>query len=258
MVKSIEAVSRAMTVLTRLREVSPLSLAELQASTGINKATLLRILKTLGESGWVYKSLGDNRYRLSPAATAGIPQPTREVQLAEASAPILEALQETLRWPSDIAVRDGNAMHLIETTRNRTTFTLNRHLIGFRPAMLYSGVGRCYLSFCPDEERKEILTSLRTNNDREGKLARDAIWINQLIEKTRQQGFGEREAAYYGAVGATGVEIEAIAVPIIKNNHLLGCLTAAWPKGAESRTTVIELFLPRLNASAKEIAERVG
>lgn len=73
MVKSIESLARGLQVVDAIRQHAPASLATLHQSTGISKATLLRILKTLQEAGWVYRALGDATYRLSFSLNRQVP-----------------------------------------------------------------------------------------------------------------------------------------------------------------------------------------
>jgi IclR family mhp operon transcriptional activator len=257
MVKSIEALARGIQVLDELRDKSPMSLADLHRTTNINKATLLRILKTLQESGWIYRSLGDSQYRLSYSL-----QQIKEVQeqslaLAELASPIIKDLQRDLQWPSDIAVRDNLTMKVVESSRPQATFILNREQIGIKPAMLFSAVGRAYLAFCSKEEREEIIKGLKAAGGKEGRLAHDFVWLEQLLRKTKEQGFAEREANYWGISSTDGRRVEAIAVPIIHKDKVIACLTVVWPEGNVETSNIRTLFLPRLQSAAKQISGRL-
>lgn len=252
MVKSVDSISRAMLVLSELKNRGTLSLSELQKATDINKATLLRILQTQVESGWVIKSLGDLRYRLSSQVSEVHESSIADTRIIEAAGPILKSLHDEFHWPSDIAVKDGTAMRLIESTRPLTVFTLNRELIGFKAAMLFSGVGRCYLAFCDPKERADILEKLRKTNSKESRSARDNAWVSALIKKTREQGFGERFQGYFGD---NSLPIEAIAVPIFVDTKVIACLTMAWPTGAVNNDRIQNKILPKLNHCAANIAK---
>ena len=255
MVKSIEALARGIQVLDKLRDKSPMTLANLHHETGISKATLLRILKTLQEAGWVYRSLGDSQYRLSYSL-----QHVKEIQkpsvaLAELASPIIKDLQRDLQWPSDIAVRDNLTMRVVESSRPQATFILNREQIGIKPAMLFSALGRAYLAFCSKAEQDEIIKGIKATGGKEGRLAHDAVWLEQLLKKTKAQGFGEREANYWGVGSTDGRRIEAIAVPIIHQDKVIASLTVAWPEGNVEASKVRSLFLPRLQLAAKQISD---
>ncbi|MBV0934263.1 helix-turn-helix domain-containing protein [Marinobacterium weihaiense] len=108
MVKSIESLARGLRVVEAIRHHAPVSLSLLHQQTGISKATLLRILRTLQEAGWVYRALGDSRYRLSFTVSQQMPEQAPGEQLAELAAPAVpvfkgDEVQATLAlsWPQD-------------------------------------------------------------------------------------------------------------------------------------------------------------
>lgn len=254
MVKSIEALARGMRVIDEMSQKSPVTLSELHHATGISKATLLRILKTLEEAGWVFRSLGEARYRLS-YTVSGLSIANDPVQvLGELAAPILNELQAKVRWPVDIAVRDGLSMLIVETTRPMAAFILNRKVMGYRPPFLFSGLGRAYLAFCPEEERREILEGLRARGGREGKLARDQAWLRQVLERTRQQGYGQREPAYFGVGTTENRQIEAIALPVINHERVVATVSIAWPQGSVSAEMLANEIHPAAQAAVQRLA----
>lgn len=257
MVKSIEALARGIQVLDELRNKSPMSLADLHRDTSISKATLLRILRTLQEAGWVYRSLGDSQYRLSYSLQQVSEVQEQSVALAELASSIIKELQRDLQWPSDIAVRDNLTMKVVESSRPQATFILNREQIGIKPAMLFSAVGRVYLAFCSKEEREEIIKGLKAAGGKEGRLAHDSVWLEKLLIKTKEQGFGEREANYWGIGSTDGRCVEAIAVPIMHKEKVIASLTVVWPEGNLEASKIRTFFLPRLQIAAKQISERL-
>jgi len=263
-VKSIDAVSRAMQVLDVLRDNPTVSLAKLHQETEISKATLLRILKTLQESGWVFRSLNDASYRLS-FNIGNLGQQHTDVNpletLGELAAPIIQQIESKLRWPSDVAVRDGLSMLVVESTRSQAGFVLNRDVMGIRPHFLFSGIGRAYLAFCPEEERREIIAALKAGSSKEAKLARDQVWLKNMLDQTRAQGFGVREPAFYGVRTPAGAQIEAIAVPVFSRDNeaskVVATLSVAWPKGNVGWDIVTDTFYPCLRKAADQLADSI-
>ncbi|MBR9829926.1 MAG: helix-turn-helix domain-containing protein [Oceanospirillales bacterium] len=257
MVKSIESLARGLHVVEAIRLHAPASLALLHQHTGFSKATLLRILKTLQEAGWVYRALGDSRYRLSFTASRKMPENDPGEQLAELAAPIIQELQSRLRWPVDIAMRDELAMKIVETTRLHSVFILNRQVMGYRPPFLFSGNGRAYLAFCPEEERRSIIAGLKAGKGKEGRLACDSVWLQQLLDVTRHQGYGVRESSYFGVGTTEGEQVEAIAVPVFQGESVRATLALSWPQGAISQPELHQHYYPLLRAAADRLAEQL-
>lgn len=257
MSKTIESLARGIEVVEALREHSPASLAELHRCTGINKATLLRILHTLQGVGWVYRSLGDSRYRLSFTLTNQMILTDEALQLAELAAPVLHTVYQNHGWPIDIAIREGSVIRIVETTRSLAAFILNRQLMTYTPPFLFSAHGRAYLAFCSDEERREIVALLRAKNDREGRLVRDTPWLSGLLEQTRKRGYGVRESAYFGTTSPSGQLVDAIAVPLLDGGNILGTMSMAWPHKAVGEQEMEGVIYPVLCAAAEQLVGRV-
>jgi len=75
-VKSIDALRRGLEVMLAIQRSSAATLSELSRQTGLSKATLLRILKTLQQAGWVERNELEKRY--VPTSAAGAPGPLVE------------------------------------------------------------------------------------------------------------------------------------------------------------------------------------
>lgn len=69
-------------------------------------------------------------------------------------------LQRRLPWPTDLAVRDGTTMLIVDTHPLINGLAANYQGLGFRPGMLVSSLGRCHLAFCPDDERCALVAKL--------------------------------------------------------------------------------------------------
>ena len=107
-VKSIDALRRGLEVLVAIERSAAVSLADLHRQTDIPKATLLRVLRTLQEAGWVERNELEGRYiRTSSPGESGQLAEWR-ARLSSLAAPPREWLQKRVPWPADLAVRDGS------------------------------------------------------------------------------------------------------------------------------------------------------
>ncbi|MGE0805039.1 MAG: helix-turn-helix domain-containing protein, partial [Burkholderiaceae bacterium] len=215
-VKSIEALRRGIEVLEAIRAGGGLSLHALHGRTALPKATLLRILRTLEESGVVQRRIADGFY-LPRADTLAPPAARREhLRLTELAAPHLRALRRQLPWPSDIAVRDGAHMLVLESNRPLSGLSVNRQVVGFRPHMLLSAMGRAYFAFCPADERAALLRELAREAEQAPALAallRPAA-VERLLADARRRGYGLRDPVHRGPDADMAERFCAIAVPI--------------------------------------------
>ena len=257
-VKSIRALERGLTVLRHLDESGGSSLHELHVVTGLSKATLLRILKTLEEQAWVHCAMGEQLYRLGTNVRAVGSRLGREQEIAELATPILERLCSRIAWPSDIAIFNGSTMEIMETTRSKSPFLVNREVMRIRPRMLWSALGRVYLAYCPDAERDAILASLRRASHHDDRAAQNRAWVTRLLAETRAQGYGTREPGYWVNPVDLDFDMTAIAVPVMVGAQVVACININWIADALPLEEGVRSYLQPLNAAAGDLARRLS
>jgi IclR family transcriptional regulator, mhp operon transcriptional activator len=258
-VKTIRSLDRGLEVLRLLSQSHPMGLTELQRQVSLPKATLCRILRTLQSQGYVWQGIGDSRYRASYSLRAmgeALGPPDR---IAEVAGPILDKLCAKVLWPSDLSVRNGLCMQLVETSRSHSYFLLNRLQIGFRINMLLSAPGRAYLAHCPDEERDEILSMLRAEKDPGHYLAYSPGQIKRILKETRERGYGSRERTWGGHYNEPKAKfndrLTAIAVPILGRSKVLGCINIVWFERLFRQEEMARRHLGDLTKAAQAIAK---
>jgi IclR family mhp operon transcriptional activator len=254
-VKSVDALRRGLLVMHAIKQSSAVTLAELHLQTGIPKASLLRILKTLIESGWVVRNELERRFM--PAASPGDSGPHSHwrSRLSALAAPVRTSLERRIPWPTDLAVRDGTSMLILDAHRPINGIAVNYRVLGFRPSMLVSSLGRCYLTFCPDEERRSLLALLaRTSAIAQNRnlLREDAI--QRLIATGRTQGYCSRDPSELGSESPE--RFGAIAVPVFAGDELLGSLSCAWLPKVTDKSIIVTQCLGALRDAAQLIGER--
>jgi IclR family transcriptional regulator, mhp operon transcriptional activator len=248
--KRVEALARGLDVLKVLHARPGASLHELHGATGLAKATLLRSLRTLEARGFVSRRLADGGYLPVPIASSAPPDP-----IAEAAAPALEALSRAIPWPTDLGVRDGSSMLVLESNRRLSSIRVNRQVLGARPHMLWSAMGRAYLAFCPEAEREEILAALRASSAPEDRAARNVRSIHALLEQTRARGYGVRDPRYGVLDLGLARQVSAIAVPVRRGARVLACLNCVWLIHVVDERTVVERHLAALRSAAHEVGD---
>lgn len=260
-VKTIAALDKGLTVLDVVRETEGVSLHDLHLRTGLPKATLLRLLVTLERRQLVWRRIADGFFCPGSAGKAVTPASGPIDRLAQCAASELDRLQQAILWPSDLAVRRGNAMMLCETNRSQSYFMIRRDRIGFRVNMLRSAVGRAYLAFCPDKERERIVAALRRSTRPGDAVASDSAALDAVLQRTRRMGFGVRDETFGSDYDKPRAEqddrLEAIAVPIMSGGAVLGCITIVWIQGVRTVAQMAAQHLDALHRTANEISVRM-
>ena len=247
-----------MQVLDVLSSTSVSSLQDLHAATGIAKPTLLRILATLDKAGVVSRRLADGRYRMSAFARVAR-KSDRHDRVAEAAAPVLDALCHRVLWPSDLMVPAGDHMERRETSQAYSPFfpqRTQRNRVGQPVGWLLTGVGRAYLAFCPDRERVRILEGLQESDKPEDRLAREPKRLERVFDETRRRGYGTRDPAFIGGSYGnplTDDGLAAIAVPVVGKTRVHGSVNILWIRAAFNVEEFAAHHLDDLQAAAREI-----
>jgi IclR family transcriptional regulator, mhp operon transcriptional activator len=261
-VKTIDALERGLITLKTLQDMQAASLHDLHLRTGIPKATLLRILLTLERQGMIWQRLADGLFRPSYTLRERARHLDRVDHLIECAAPELEHLQDSILWPSDLAVRRGTTMALCESNRTRSYFVVNRDKLGYEINMLRSAVGRAYLAYCPDEEREAILAALRQGKRPGDEMAGNRRYVAQVLRETRSLGYGVRERTFGGAYdksrSAYDDGLSAIAVPIAaEDGSVAGCINIVWIERLFKVEEMAARHLKGLREAAGRIAARI-
>ncbi|WP_416139319.1 helix-turn-helix domain-containing protein [Halomonas sp. HK25] len=255
MTQRIRALARGLQVVSAISGAeTPLALVDLHRRTGIDKATLLRILATLEDEGWVYRGMSDQRYRLTCRIQALGESLDVDDSIAEIATPVLDALQKELIWPSDISVYDGEGMVIIETSRRRSPLIPNRELLGYHPSMLLSGIGRVYLAYSDARRREQILERIRRRGGHEAELASDRHYVENLVATVLEAGYALRDPVL-GHFEAEE-EVMGMAVPILAHGEIQASLSLVWLPALQAPDTAIPRFHRRLRQAAEALSTR--
>ncbi len=258
-VKTVRALERGLQVFRALDNDEGCSLQHLHTQTGMAKPTLLRLLLTLEQQGFVWRAMGDGLYRRKLVVTEAAPGSARQRELGEIAGPYLERLQRKAIWPSDLLVVRNNRLIAAETSRKRSGLALDFYPIGFRVDFFLSAPGRAYLAWCSDTERERILAFHRRHPPA---IPRSLTVMNSelpaILERTRHQGYGARDPQFGGSqkpMSEFDDGLDAIAVPVLQGQRVLACINLVWMRKYRLRSKIVRDHLADLKATAAEIGE---
>lgn len=242
-VRSIASLGRGLEVLALVANHHGLVLHELHVASGIPKASLLRILRTLLEQGLVRKRAGDGAYLSSMVSPAHAQTRADPVDLSRAFPQLLQELRHRLPWPSDIAVPSGVKMRVVDSNRTAYGRVWRPSVIGEEVDMLESAMGRAYLASIPADACRLLVDRILAGSQAR---ARRREAIEHEIALTRRRGFGLRDVRYAGPDADHGRQLCAIAVPILRGSAAVACVSCVWDLRTTSRVEVLELALAHL------------
>ncbi|MBL8471050.1 MAG: helix-turn-helix domain-containing protein [Rhodocyclaceae bacterium] len=256
--KTIRSLERGLEVLALFDEPRSYGLAEIHQRTGIAKATLLRILLTLEQKKLVWRAIADGAYRRTRGVVPRNLTEERCFRTGELAAPFLERLQKKAIWPSDLLVYRDYKLELVESSRRRSNLGIQLYRVGYRVDLFLSAPGRAFLAFCSPERLTDILDDASRNppkNLRAQSVIRNEL--DQILEETRRLGYGGRDSLFGGSdldIRDYDDLLDAIAVPVIGKQGLIGCMNMVWPRKYRLRAKIVREFLPEMQQTAADIA----
>lgn len=261
-VKTIRALERGLDVLSVLQNSRAASLNDLHRSTGLDRATLTRIIATLEKQGLIWQRLADGAFLPSHMLHERNPSLSDEEHLVEVASPILEKLCKQVDWPSVLAVHRLDHMAVIETNSPKSYF---HHIplgpIGFRINILRSATGRAYIAFCSESERQAILERLKESREPGNFLSRRPPMVKQILSETRELGYGLRYPDFGGDYNSSRNLKDdgrsSIAVPVFVGEDVVAAVNLTWINKVTTVDKIVKRHLGRLQDAAMQIAQRL-
>jgi IclR family mhp operon transcriptional activator len=169
--------------------------------------------------------------------------------LRRLAAPHLKALSAQVVWPSDLFVRGKDHMLLVETSRKEGLLGTHGDLYGHPVDFELSAAGRCYLAFCPERERQQILARIKSTNPTK---------LMEVLETTRERGYARAHPDWHGQYGTADrsrVRHMGMSVPVIVQGRIRASLNLLWVSGPVSNSEIIRRHEAPLRATAKAISD---
>lgn len=256
--KQIRALDRGLMVIEALSHGGSLSLAQLREKTALDNATLLRIIATLIERGWVRQLLVEKKYELTHSLGKILGAQSRAHPIAELATPILLKLKEnSLGLPSDLCAIIGDGLfEVVESTRSRGPMAQQRTGLGLRPSLFRSAHGRTILTSLSAEKRARHIDAFLNRARKEDIAWHKTGHITAEINKAKADGYALREAEYWEPPFDETPEVGAVAVSIKNKTGIYGSVSLIW---LEDQFTIDDLkkagLVDQLKSAADTIAQ---
>ncbi|BAK65945.1 IclR family transcriptional regulator [Sphingobium sp. SYK-6] len=253
-VKTVRALERGLQVLSEIDRRKGANLHELHLALGLPKATLLRMVVTLGKHGHIWQRLADGAFLPS----ARLRPPSADIsaeEVAEVSSGHLARLSDQVAWPSAVAVPRADHVEIVET--NSPLIRLDAIMlgpVGVRLSYLHTATGRAYLGACQPDERAAIVRRLRPA---EGDSAGERL-LDDMLAGIRDRGYALREPFHpwpdrdWQAVRQDGRR--SMAVPVILGAFPVASINITWLQRRSDTATVVQRHLGALRRAAEGIA----
>lgn len=234
----IEPVRRSFAILEALSRQPHGTILELTAETGLPRPTVVRLLQTLIELGYVLRISRQLGYRLTDRVLS-LAQGIRFIdQLVDAAAPHMRRFTRQHGWPLYLGTISHRGITIRHSTAPESPLSFERIALQRRSPILTGALGRTWLAFSSGEVRRSILRDLGVRHD---------AALATAFARIRRDG-------YAFTVLPPSAKLQGIAVPIRKRGRVLGCITMRFTRSTMSEAAAGARFGPLLQSLAAAIA----
>jgi IclR family mhp operon transcriptional activator len=249
--EGVRALHRGLEILRGVNASGGIRAGALASLLKVPRPTVYRLLQTLEELGYVERSASNDLFRVTRKASSLGDGYDATVLVAKHAGPILFELGKRFVWPFDLTVYENAAMVIEETTHARSPLSIDHGMTGRRLPVLRTSSGRAYISFCPPEERQAILRHIRRIDEPEDRPYLVEKTIERLIRETVKRGFGVRDGSEFNPKTMT------LAVPIIRGESVLGCISVIWIRTALDLSEAESQFAEPMRDAAAAIVRNI-
>ncbi len=242
----VEAVHRAFEVLRAVNRLRIASINGIFEETGMPKPTIVRMLETLMAEGYVARDNMCGGYRVTSHVndlTTGYDGISR---LIEVSRPLAIDLTKRIKWPIGLGIIDGDAISIQFWTGTISPWAHTNTVLGLRPDLQTSAMGRAYLANCPPEELEKHLGRLRADPARAFGEAEERRF-RTLLRKARSDGYAARDPR------TKPYRTTTLAMPVHEGSMVRAAISISFFKTAVPLAEVAE----RIVAPLRETTEKI-
>jgi IclR family mhp operon transcriptional activator len=234
----IEPIRRAFTVLEALNRRRSTTLTVLAAETALPRPTLVRLLQTLIALGYASRVSREAGYRLTDQVL-NLAGGVRFIDhLVDAAIPHMSRFTREQGWPLYLGTLSAGAMAIRHSTAPESPMSFEAAGYNRKSPLLIGALGRAWLAFCPDAERRIILRGIGV---------RQGPALGAALERIRIDG-------YAFTVPPRPLRMHGMAVPIRAKDRVLGCISMRFPRSAMTEAEAGARFGLRLQQLARAIA----
>jgi PcaR/PcaU/PobR family beta-ketoadipate pathway transcriptional regulator len=247
------SLAKGLAVLSAFGPENPtMGVAEITAHTGINRATVYRIVSMLTSLGFLEQFEGPNgrrEYRPGLKVLSLGRAALESLELPDLALPYLEELQAQCGETVNMAVLDDTS--IVYIVRLKTEIIVNiRLFVGSRLPVYCTSMGKAILAFLPENELSALLD--RINLEKITKFTVDSRQrLLEELAKTRERGFSINDQEL--ALG-----LRSVAAPVFYGDRVVAAVNIAVPVGRATYDRMYHTFGPAVKATADRISNTLG
>ena len=188
---TLKSSRKLLVTLQLLNRCSGMSIGELSKELSIPRTTAYRILESLLADGFVSRSQDDLRYSVTSKVLTLSEGYSEGGWMGRIIRPHLLNLGKQLVWPISFCVMDKLQMIVRETTDSNSPLVFYRVVPGVEVPVpvLASATGRVYMAYCGEEERKQLMSVLKSVPNEANYISAQGATIGHVLNQIVEDGY---------------------------------------------------------------------
>ena len=241
----VNAVQRALHVLKVVNTKAIATVNSIHTETAIPRPTIVRMLETLMHEGYIVRDNMCGGYRVTGKVaelSAGYSGISRVIEVAR---PLAIGLTRRIKWPIGLGEIDGDEIEIRYWTGTISPVVHTNTVLGMRPGLLKSAMGRAYMAFCPEPERERQIRALRKTLPDAFDQTAEAEF-RRMLARIHRSGFATRDPK------TEPTRMTTFGVPVLDGNNVAAVMsvsffTSSVPLNSVRETVLDPLIETRLN-----------
>ncbi len=237
--QEIRAVARAIEVLEAAADLGTVKIGELASYSGIDRATLYRLVHTLKRKGYLKRRSEDGAISLTERILQIADGVRYDDVATQVVSPFMKHLTEAVLWPSDFATLLAGRITIQASSHRYSPMSVHRRLVGKTRPLFRSALGLAYLSALNRNDLLHILdvsSRVGLTDPRDLAARKD---IDQRIDAVHRKGYAE-------SVGLVEENIRAIALPVRLGRKPVGAMNIVFFRSALTPAAAADAYLNQL------------
>ena len=247
---NIQAVARAFSLLEALNRRPWSTVHQLHGDCDLPKPTIVRMLHTLMDAGYVVKDPRQKGYCVTKRVQSLSCGFQGDPLVVEAARPWAIALTRELHWPCGVAILDGDSVVIRFSTIYDSSISPFHATLNFRLSLFSNGLGLAYYAFCPPTERQMLRAMVGANEDKLLK-SRESDWLDWRVSRAQTLGYADRDPATEPRNSGT------LAVPIMSGERVAATIGLTYFRRAVTPDDVTR-YVSALQQTARRIERQIA
>lgn len=246
---SVRSIERTLAVLALMNRRPISRVKELAEGASLSPATVVRILETLVELGYVRKQARLTGYTLTEkvnelsAGYHGLPT------FVDRAKPMLLELTRHLLWPAALSTLDGTDMVVRLSTIPDSPLAHTHSTLQKRLDLLTRAHGRAYLAFCSSQERRRLYSDLHESQITFLNPEEIETQMSGILHRIRELGYAERDHEI-------DPQTTTIAMPVRHEKDVMAVVGITFFRGSNPKIPLLLKALEVTVANIEELIER--